>query len=258
MPPSLGETGRAALRDWVSGGGRYVGWAGGTQLAVLASVSSVTLTEPTSDIPGSLFRANVAQGPLSKGVGSSVMQFTEYDLVMRASNPAHVVSSYPAADSPDWFMSGFALGAEELSGTAATVDEPVGAGHAVLFAADPNFRALTDGTAKILANAITADLSSSRARALAPAPDASRAAVAIPDRESPIRVTIPASDHDKVIAVLNGFGATWTEKAAAGGAVRFVVANPEGLDLHEHTWARKLPDALRAAGVTPLAVAMPQ
>ncbi|WP_433375202.1 M14 family zinc carboxypeptidase [Streptosporangium sp. CA-115845] len=255
---ALGETGRTALRDWVGGGGRYVGWAGGTQLAVLAGVSTVTLTEPTSDIPGSLFRANVAQGPLSKGVGSSVMQFTEYDLVMRAANPAHVVSSYPAADSPDWFMSGFALGAEELGGTAATVDEPVGAGHAVLFAADPNFRALTDGTAKILANAITADLPSSRARALAPAPDASRAAVAIPDRESPIRITVPASDRDKVVAALNGFGATWTEQAATGGAVRFVVANPEGLDAHEHPWARDLPDALRNAGVSPLAVVLPQ
>ncbi|WP_051751331.1 M14 family zinc carboxypeptidase [Streptosporangium amethystogenes] len=257
---ALGEAGRAALRDWVGGGGRYVGWAGGARLAALAGVSSVTLTEPTSDIPGSLLRTNVAQGPLSRDVGSSVMQFYAYDLVMRASNPSHVVTSYPAADSPDWFLSGFALGAEELAGTAAAVDEPVGRGHAVLFAAEPNFRAFSDGTAKIVANAITADLpsASARARTLAPAPDASKTAAAIPEHESPIRVTVPASDRDKAAAALNGFGATWTEQAAPGGAVRFVVANPEGLDTHEHPWARKVPDALRAAGVSPLAVVLPQ
>ena len=257
---ALGDAGRTALRDWVNGGGRYVGWAGGTQLAVLAGVSSVTLTEPTSDVPGTLFRTTVAQGPLSKGVGSSVMQFYAYDLIMRAANPAHVVSSYPAANSPDWYQSGFALGAEELGGTAASVDEPVGNGHAVLFAADPNFRAFTDGTMKIISNAITADLpsASARAKALAPVPDASQAAAAIPDRGSPIRVTVPASDRDKVTAALKGFGATWTEQPATGGAVRFTVANPEELDLHEHPWARKLPEALRTAGVSPLAVVMPQ
>ncbi len=257
---ALGDAGRAALRDWVSGGGRYVGWAGGTQLAVLAGISGVTLTEPTSDIPGSLFRTTVAAGPLSEDVGSSVMQFYAYDLVMRAADPAHVVSSYPAANSPDWFQSGFALGAEELGGTAAAVDEPVGNGHAVLFAAEPNFRAFTDGTAKIVSNAITADLpsASASARALPSAPEASRAAAAVPDRGSPIRVTVPAADRDEVAAALKGFGATWTEQPATGGAVRFTVANPEELDLHEHPWARKLPGALRTAGVSPLAVVMPQ
>ncbi|GAA3035757.1 hypothetical protein GCM10017559_74230 [Streptosporangium longisporum] len=255
---TLGETGRAALRDWVGAGGRYVGWSGGTQLAVLAGISGVTLAEPTSDVPGSLLRTTVAQGPLSRGVGPDVMQFYAYDLIMRAANPAHVLTSYPAAGSPEWFLSGFALGAEELAGTAASVAEPVGAGHAVLFAAEPNFRAFTDGTAKIVANAITADLPSASARSSrAPAPDASKAAAAVPDRESPIRVTVAASGRDRVASVLKGFGAVWTEQAATGGAVRFTVANPGGLDAHEHAWAGKLPGALRAAGVSPLAVVLP-
>ncbi|MFI6802307.1 M14 family zinc carboxypeptidase [Streptosporangium canum] len=255
---ALGEAGRTALKDWVGRGGRYVGWSGGTQLAALAGVSGVTLAEPSSDVPGSLLRTTVAGGPLSEGVGSNVMQFYAYDLVMRAADPSHVVASYPAADSPDWFLSGFALGAGELGGTAAVVDEPVGSGHAVLFAAEPNFRAFTDGTAKIVANAITADLPATRARALVPAPDASRAAAAIPDRESPIRLTVPAADGDKVRTALNGFGATWAEQAATGGAVRFTVANPGGLGLHEHPWAGRLPGALRTAGVSPLAVVLPQ
>ncbi|MFF5206390.1 M14 family zinc carboxypeptidase [Streptosporangium sp. NPDC000396] len=257
---ALGETGRTALKDWVSRGGRYVGWAGGTRLAALAGISGVILAEPTSDVPGSLLRTNVAEGPLGEGVGPDVMQFYAYDLVMRASDPSHVVASYPSADSPDWFLSGFARGAEELGGTAAVVDEPVGGGHAVLFAAEPNFRAFTDGTAKILVNAITADLpaATSRARTLAPAPDSSRAAAAIPDRGSPIRLTVPAPDRDKARAVLTGFGATWTEQAATGGAVRFTVANPGDLGLDEHPWAAKLPAALRTAGVSPLAVVLPR
>ncbi|MBB2912308.1 hypothetical protein FHS43_003588 [Streptosporangium becharense] len=254
----LGEAGRAALRGWVGGGGRYVGWAGGARLAALAGISGVTLAEPVSDVPGSLFRVTVDEGPLGAGVGPDVMQFYAYDLVMRAADPSHVVAAYPAADSPDWFLSGFALGAEELGGTAAVVDEPVGAGHTVLFAAEPNFRAFTDGTAKILANAITADLPSARARAATPAPGAARAAAAVPDREAPIRVTVAAVERDRAAAVLNGFGATWTEQGATGGAVRFVVANPGGLDPHEHPWAAKLPGALRTAGVSPLAVVLPR
>ncbi|GGS46044.1 hypothetical protein GCM10010156_00880 [Planobispora rosea] len=254
---ALGEAGRAALRDWVAAGGRYVGWAGGTQLAVLAGVSGVTLAEPTSDVPGSLLRTTVSEGPLGAGVGRDVMTFYAYDLVMRAADPSHAVVSYPAPDSPDWYVSGFAAGAEELGGTAAVVDEPVGAGRAVLFAADPNFRAFTDGTAKIVANAVTADLPSPRAKAQAPGPEAARAAAAVPDREAPIRITVPAAQKARLAGVLTGYGATWTEQPAPGGAVRLVVDNPGGLSLDEHPWAARLPAALRAAAITPLAVALP-
>ncbi|GIH91828.1 hypothetical protein Psi01_24580 [Planobispora siamensis] len=254
---ALGDAGRTALREWVAAGGRYVGWAGGTQLAVLAGVSGVTLAEPTSDVPGSLFRTTVSQSPLGAGVGPDVMTFYAYDLVMRAADPSHAVVPYPAPDSPGWFVSGFAMGAEELGGTAAVVDEPVGAGHAVLFAADPNFRAFTDGTAKLVANAITADLPSTRAKAQAPAPDAARAAAAVPDRESPIRITVPAARKAEVAEILTGYGATWTEQPAPGGAVRFVVANPSGLSADEHPWAARLPAALRTANITPLAVTLP-
>ncbi|MFI6513145.1 hypothetical protein ACIBCT_36555 [Streptosporangium sp. NPDC050855] len=57
--------------------------------------------------------------------------------------------------------------------------------------------------------------------------------------------------------MLKGLGAVWTEQAATGGAVRFTVANPGGLDAHEHPWAGRLPGALRTAGVSPLAVVLP-
>ncbi|GII89824.1 M14 family zinc carboxypeptidase [Sinosporangium siamense] len=259
----LGEAGRTALRAWVSGGGRYVGWDGGAQLAALTGVSSATFTAPTSDVPGSLLRVNVADGPLAKGVGRTAWQFYGYDNVMRPANPAHAAVSYPAAGSPDWFVSGFQIGAAELAGTAAVVNEPVGSGHAVLFAADPNFRAFTDGTAKLVVNAITADLpgaaADTRARAAqGGSPEAAAAAAAIPDGDSPIRLTVKAADKEKAAAVLSGLGGTWTEQEASGDAVRLVVANPEGHGMHEHPWAAKLPGALRAAGVSPLALVLPQ
>ncbi|MEU9887364.1 M14 family zinc carboxypeptidase [Sphaerisporangium sp. NPDC051011] len=253
---ALGQAGRDALKAWVSGGGRYVGWAGGAQLAALAGVSTATFTAPASDVPGSLFRVNVASGPLAAGVGRTAWSFYSYDPLMRASDPAQVVASYPAATSPDWFVSGFQVGAEELGGTAAVLDEPVGAGHAVLFAADPNFRAFTDGTARLVVNAIAADLpSAAAARTLAAAPKA--AAVVPADHEAAIRVTVAAADRAKVAAALTGFGATWIEQAGPSGSVRFVVDNPEGLAADEHPWAAQLPATLRTAGVTPVAVVLP-
>ena len=66
---SLGPAGSAALASWVRAGGRYVGWRGGTELAALLGISSAVLAEPTSDVPGSLFRVSVADGPAGRGVG---------------------------------------------------------------------------------------------------------------------------------------------------------------------------------------------
>ena len=50
----LGDTGKTALTQWVNGGGRYVGWQGGTDLATRLGLSTVTLTNPTSQVPGTL------------------------------------------------------------------------------------------------------------------------------------------------------------------------------------------------------------
>ncbi|HEX7148130.1 MAG TPA: M14 family zinc carboxypeptidase, partial [Actinomycetota bacterium] len=152
---ALGPAGQQALADWVAGGGRYVGWRGGTRLAAAIGITTATLAEPTSDIPGSLLRARVDRdSPVGEDVGPFAWPFYEYDVVMRASDPAQVAVAFPPAGSPDFFVSGFAAGAEELGGTAAVVDEPVGEGRAVLFSFEPNFRAFTDGTQRLLRNAV--------------------------------------------------------------------------------------------------------
>jgi hypothetical protein len=72
---------------------------------------------------------------------------------MRA-NGAPAPLRFPTSDSGDAFHSGYAVGIENLAGSAAVVDERVGDGRTVAFGFEPNFRAFTDGTQKLLRNAI--------------------------------------------------------------------------------------------------------
>ncbi|MEN3360361.1 MAG: hypothetical protein V7637_4343, partial [Mycobacteriales bacterium] len=257
---AIGPAGVAALQAWVRGGGQYVGWRGGTLLAARLGLTDAQLADPTSDVPGSMFRVNVAPGsPLAAGVGPTAWQFYDYDLVMHAANPSNAVVSYPAADSPDWFTSGFASGAEELGGTAAVVDEPFGAGRSVLFAAEPDFRALTDGTAKLLLNAIVGPRpapTAAPAAATAARTAAERTADGLGWLESPIRVTVAAADADRAATVLGAFDAGWTRRPF-GDRVAFAHDNPSGLTADQHPWAARVPAALRAAAITPVAVTLP-
>lgn len=157
----MGSAGAQALSAWVNGGGHYVGWRGGTTLAAQLGLSTVQLADPTSQVPGTLFRVTTTQqGPLTAGVGPTNEVMYEFDLVMRASDPADVVLAYPSPDSPDWFVSGYQEGAEELAGTAAEVNEHVGSGAVTVFSVDPNYRAFTDGTARSLFDAIMAPAAS--------------------------------------------------------------------------------------------------
>lgn len=251
---ALGDAGRAALQRWTRDGGRYIGWQGGTELAARLGLTTATLAEPTSDIPGTLFRVKVdGSSPLSKGVGATAWNFTSYDLVMKASSGVAV--SYPAADSPDWFVSGFERGAAELGGTAAVVDQAVDKGRSVLFAADPNFRAFSDGTAKLLYNAILGPDPARAPQATATAKAAEQAA-GLPSYESPIRVSVKAADAAKAAAVLRAAGATWAE-SRSGGVVHYVVDNPRGLPTDHHPFAGRLPSLIRKAGIDPVAVVLP-
>jgi hypothetical protein len=174
---------------------------------------------------------------------------------MRASDPAQVAVAYPPAASPDFFVSGFADGEQELGGTAAVIDEPVGDGRAVLFSFEPNFRAFTDGTQRLLRNAVlgpapeTATPTRAQAAALAGQVAAARAAAGRLSRlERPLRVTVAAAGAADTERLLRGYGARF-ETHRAGGQVRFVVANPRGLAADEHPFATDLARRLRARGV---------
>jgi len=251
---ALGAAGQAALQGWVRGGGRYVGFRGGTEIAVRLGLSTATLAAPTSDVPGSLLRVVLDGGsPLAAGVGGTAYSFYEYDRVMRASDPAYAPVRFPAAGSEDWFVSGFASGAEELAGTAAVVDEPSGAGRVVLFGADPNFRAFTDGTQKILRNALLgAD------PAAVAAPTSARAAIpaaTVLDAADDLVLTVRPAAAARLAALLHRHGAQATVLAAPGKvSYRVDLAGRPGEEL---PWVRDLVGDVRGLGDQVIVVRVP-
>jgi hypothetical protein len=258
----LGDAGAQALRDWVDAGGRYVGWRAGTRIAAALGLTTAVLAEPTSDVPGSLIRVNVdPSSPLARGVGDEAYVHYEYDLVMTHPSPA---VAYPAAGTEDFFVSGFQQGAEELGGTAAVVDERVGAGRSVVFSIEPNFRGYTVGTQKLLRNAILgADpAGGTGARPLqraggARVARARAAAVALRSGATgALRLTVRPAGEAAARALLDGHGASYTV-ARSADRVAFTIANPGELPADEHPWARTLGGELRAAAVPVVAYAVP-
>ena len=245
---------RPASRRWPTGSRA----AGATSAGAAApawpprlGITTATLTEPTSDIPGSLLRVRVDRdSPLGDDVGPFAWAFNAYDVVMRASDPAQVAVAYPPAGQPRLLrLRDSPHGEEELGGTAAVVDEPVGSGRAVLFSFEPNFRAFTDGTQRLLRNAVLGpapDAATVAADRAAEVAAAQAAAGRLSDLDRPIRLTVAAAGAAGAERLLRGYGARF-ETRRAGGQVHFLVANPRGLGLDEHPFAADLARRLRAA-----------
>jgi hypothetical protein len=249
---ALGKKGVQVLRDWVAAGGRLVGLSEGAVLAGRLGVTGATFASPTSDIPGSLVRASVGSGPLAAGVGGTVWNFVEYDPVLRASDPASVAVSYQPAT---FAVSGFAEGEDELVGTAAVTDEGYGAGRVVLFASDPNFRAFTDGTQKVLWNALVgpdpAGLAAGTAAARAAAVSG---AGAVPDVGDALLVTVRPGSVDQARRVLTSYGLS-ASTATVGANVRLRVAGFGSTD--ENPVSRSLVRDLTRLGAGVVAVRLP-
>ncbi|UYM04690.1 M14 family zinc carboxypeptidase [Solicola gregarius] len=269
MADLIGAEGADALRTWVDQGGHLIGWQGGTELAAQLGLSTAVLTEPTGQAPGTLFRTNVSgNSPLTKGVGSDDWVMYDSDPLMAAGDPADVVAAYPAADSDDWYVSGYQEGAEELGETAFEVSEPVGSGDVTVFASDPNFRAFSDGTARLLYNAILtsrgtqarqADLAP-RAESNARAADVERArgAASRLDRVYDPAVAVRVADADVAAAtdVLRGHGAD-VRVARSGDTATVYVPAGRRASADPAGWVRDLPAALEDAGVEPLSIDTP-
>lgn len=262
----LAEQGRQAIVDWVNGGGRYVGWRrGGAPLASMIGISTAQFAEPTSDVPGSLFHVAMDEaGPLATAVGPFAWAFYEYDVVMTAADPADVAVSFPAASSPDWFVSGFADGEEELSETAAVIDEAVGLGRSIVFSFEPNFRGFTDGTQQVVWNALLgpdpAPVRAPRAGSAARSDDEAAARASAlrlaRDGTSAIRLSVRPSDAGAASAILGRHTDNFSIDRSAG-RVSFVIANPRGLTAEEHPFARDIASALVRADVATIAFKTP-
>ena len=134
-PASLSAPALAAISAFVAAGGTYVGWrARGLAVAGAAGLTQATIAggPPSISMPG----AAVA-------VGSGVVVDNDDPLIAGG----HVVATYGAV------LSGWSSGSP--AGRPAILDEPVGAGHAVLFAFDPVFRGSSQSAETLLTGALT-------------------------------------------------------------------------------------------------------
>ncbi len=245
---ALGESGRAALTQWVQDGGRLVTLRDSSRLVSRLGLTSASYVDATSDIPGSLIRVKVdPASPLAEGVGENAYAMYEYEFVWTAPQASSPVA-FPTAADPDWFVSGFAEGEEQLFGKTAVVDEKVGNGRIVLFGFDPNYRGFTNGTAQILLNAITGSAPTSAATARS-APPQTATTVAASDR---LVISVRPGAAAKVQRLLDTRGAT-ADVVRAKGVVSFRV-DLGGLAADEHPWAQDL--AVDAAELGPQVVAI--
>ena len=139
----LGKTGRKALRSWVKSGGRYVGWQEGALLASNLGISKVGMETPVAESPGAMMRILTPQGQ------NEIEWDSDYNLVLDPGT-ARVVGAFPQ----QMYVSGFAIESDSLAGTALETVEAVGSGSVIVFGYEPNFRAVADGSARLLREAI--------------------------------------------------------------------------------------------------------
>lgn len=260
---ALGSKGQKALKAWVNNGGRFVGYLGGTQLAIGAGVSSVVLTASHTAAPGTLIRVKLdSASPLAEGTSNPWVMYVD-DAVMTP-GLGQVVARFPASTEPEYHASGLAIGIDELTNSAALVDERVGdkGGRAVLFSFNPNFRGWTDGTQRLLWNALFG-ANPSAGGAVLNAKDsvgalelASRALKTLPDSgNKSLRIVVASDDAGLTRSMLERYGAEFKESSKKERTV-FVVANPEGLAGEEHPFAMELARELREQ-IRPLSIALP-
>jgi len=122
-----------------------------------AEQRSITESRKQLYVPGTFLAINVLQDhPLTWGMPASSGVFSRGNPVLRTSIPSldmdrRVVAVYPERDL---LLSGYLEGEEQLQNTPAVVWVRVGKGQLVLFGFNPQFRASTRVTLKLLYNAI--------------------------------------------------------------------------------------------------------
>ncbi len=139
----LHRAGRAALSTWVNRGGRYVGWQEGALLASALGISQVGMQTPKAESPGAMMRIRTPHG------SNEIEWDSDFNLVLTPGT-ARVVGSFPHR----MYVSGFATRPQTLVGTPLETVESLGRGSVTVFGYEPNFRAVADGSARLLRRAI--------------------------------------------------------------------------------------------------------
>lgn len=252
----LTAAGQANLRDWIAQGHTYVGLRNeGTRLARAAGLTSTTEKTKPADylVIGSHLRVDVdTDNPVALGRPAEDFEFNNSDPILNPSTTGTNVLTYPTDDT--FWANGYTVGADTLKGTAAVVDEPTGAGRAVLFAFNPLFRAYNENGLHLVANALLYPTGAPDARR-APGTDAARASAAAAPVTAdlgggwrPITIEVAAADLPRAQAVVERF-ATDARASAKGTSAYVVIPNPRGLQADEHPFTNDLVRALRDAGV---------
>src|SRR5687767_1457129 len=260
---ALGAKGKRALREWVNGGGRIVAWQGGAEVVARAGASTAKFAGSHTNMPGTLVRVTLnVSSPLADGVGEAAWVMYLDDRTM-APGLGTSVATFPAPGDPAFDTSGLDIGVETLTGTSALVDEAVGLGRVVSFSIDPNFRAWSQGTQRILWNAIVGPdafaaaglYAGSRERAAAEKA-ALDAASKLPDLGSAIRIRVARTDAAAVAKIL-ARRSTEVVRIDLGTETLFLVGNKKDLSNEEHPWFALAIRELEQAGIDIRAASIP-
>ncbi len=167
----ISEAGAAALKNWVSAGGRLIALTDGVRWTIEKGLVEERLRErartrtevpfeevpqarQAATIPGSIFRIRLdPTHPLAYGLPEELAVFRDHDLLLEPSETGGAtVARY--LDPP--LLSGYVPQdfQPQLAGSAALVARRQGRGAVILFVDNPNFRAFWPATARILLNAV--------------------------------------------------------------------------------------------------------
>ena len=168
LPPEyaggIGKSGVRALRDFVDAGGTLITLGSSGELVIddfdLGVRNALARVPDEFSVPGSLLRAELSPGdPVNYGMPAEAALFVDDAIAYQTSAPApgvkrSVIATYPA-NVGDILLSGWASGLESLEHRAAAVSFQRGKGKVVMFGFRVQNRAQTEGTFKMLFNAIT-------------------------------------------------------------------------------------------------------
>ncbi|MEU4240914.1 M14 family zinc carboxypeptidase [Actinoplanes sp. NPDC026619] len=253
----LTAAGQANLRNWIAQGHTYIGLRNeGTRLARAAGLTSTTEKAKPDDylVIGSHLRVDVdTSSPVALGRPAEDFEFNNNDAILTPSTTGVNVLTYPSDDT--FWHNGYTVHEDVLKGTPVVVDEPTGAGHAVLFAFNPLFRAYNESGLQLLANALLHPPAATAPARIAPTVAPARAAAAAQPAPAnlggewrPGRIQVATADLARARSLVARYTNTATV-ALAGDSAYLTIPNPQGLQFDEHPFLRNLVADLKAAGI---------